>query len=72
MLNYIAEAHRLDLLRQAEEARLVRLARNEYPAQFVGSPSALRQRVTVWMQSRTHQSPKPLTTQEMQPCVDAG
>ena len=73
MWDYMVEAHRLDLHQQAEARRLARLARNGDPARFVISPFALRQRVKVWLQSRNHQSPKPLlSTQEMQPCVDAG
>lgn len=73
MFDYIAEAHRLDLFQQAEERRLARLARNEVPAQIAATSLALRQRVNGWLQSRTHQSSEPmLSTQEMQPCADAG
>jgi hypothetical protein len=70
MLDYIAEAHRLDLLQQAEEHRLARLARREHPISIPRPHLGLRARIAGWLQSSRTETVEPiLSTQEMQaPC----
>ena len=70
MWDYIIEAHRLDLHRQAETRRLARLARTERLPNLSDSLQSLRGLIVIRIESN---EARPATgCQEMKPCVDAG
>jgi hypothetical protein len=70
MWDYLAQAHRFDLRREADARRLARLA-SDRPAPFARL-LALRSRIVAGIQPRTVPASRPIrSTQELQPCVDA-
>jgi hypothetical protein len=73
MWDYIAEAHRLDLHRQAEGRRLARLARTERLFNLTETLQTVRGLVVNRLEANATKEAHPIAaTQEMQPCVDAG